>query len=136
MGFLKNIFKKKEGGSKLGNLLRGVSSSFTGGILGSGAGLAKSDAEFARRREEEAIRNFMATPPITPNGYKQLGQNLVDNTMVPFMTNGQGQTSPMIGQSVFYATMKKNWIAIVLAVALFGGAIYYFASRKNKPKKF
>ncbi len=37
MGFLKNLFKKKPGGTFFGNLLRGVSSAATGGILGSGA---------------------------------------------------------------------------------------------------
>ncbi len=32
MGLLKNIFKKKPGGSVVGNLLRGVADKFTGGL--------------------------------------------------------------------------------------------------------
>ena len=38
MGFLGNLFKKKPGGTLVGNILRGVASNATGGILGSGAG--------------------------------------------------------------------------------------------------
>lgn len=39
MGFLDGLFKKKEGGTFFGNLLRVGASSVTGGILGSGANM-------------------------------------------------------------------------------------------------
>lgn len=37
MGFLKNVFKRKEGGTFFGNIIRTVAKTYTGGILGSGA---------------------------------------------------------------------------------------------------
>lgn len=45
MGFFSKLFKRKKGGTFVGNLIRGVSSKYTGGILGSGAGLAKWEAK-------------------------------------------------------------------------------------------
>ena len=52
MGFFKKLFKRKKGGTFFGNLLRGVSSTATGGILGSGSGLAKWEQKQA---ENEAV---------------------------------------------------------------------------------
>lgn len=45
MGFFGKIFKRKKGGTFVGNLIRSVSSKATGGILGNGSGLAKWEAE-------------------------------------------------------------------------------------------
>ena len=45
MGFFKKIFKRKKGGTFFGNLLRSTASAATGGILGSGVGLAKWEAK-------------------------------------------------------------------------------------------
>jgi hypothetical protein len=39
MSWLKNLFKKKPGGTVFGNMLRGVAKTATGGILGNGANM-------------------------------------------------------------------------------------------------
>lgn len=43
MGFLKKLFKKKKGGTKLGNLIRGVANKVSGGKLGTGKNMLKVD---------------------------------------------------------------------------------------------
>lgn len=48
MGFLKDLFKRKPGGTLLGNTLRGVTRSLTGGLLGNGA-LMISQEEYDRK---------------------------------------------------------------------------------------
>ncbi len=144
MGFLKNIFKRKEGGTKLGNLLRGTSSALTGGILGSGQGLANWEREQAKKAQKDYENNLrmLQMPQTIPSvsGYgkavdmRQVGQDFVNGTIVPTLTNGNGQSSPMIGQSVFYATLKKNWLQLLIAGTVLGGAVYYFATKNRKPK--
>lgn len=58
MGWLSDIFKRKPGGTAVGNILRSLSSSLTDGKLGSGANMISqqeydyknlSDSDFARR---------------------------------------------------------------------------------------
>lgn len=43
MSFLSNLFKRKPGGTVVGNLLRTVASTVTGGILGNGAMMLKQE---------------------------------------------------------------------------------------------
>ena len=45
MGFLGGLFKKKAGGTMVGNLLRGVANKATNGILGNGAGIINQEQE-------------------------------------------------------------------------------------------
>lgn len=47
MSFLKNLFKKKPGGTVFGNLLRAASNKATGGILGNGANMIPIGAPVA-----------------------------------------------------------------------------------------
>jgi hypothetical protein len=56
MGFFKNLFKKKKGGTLVGNLIRGVASSASGGLLGQGRELAKWEAQ------QEANKSKLAHP--------------------------------------------------------------------------
>ncbi|WP_142786097.1 hypothetical protein [Changchengzhania lutea] len=55
MGFFKKLFKKKKGGTFFGNLLRKGANVATGGILGSGAGLAARDARDEQREYDAAV---------------------------------------------------------------------------------
>ncbi len=128
MGFLKNIFKRKPGGTLVGNLLRGGSSAMTGGILGSGAGLAKWEAEQAAKANQEYIRS------ISQNQGKLMGGNMVNDVLVPGMANGSGN-NPNIGESVFLETMKKRWYYVVGAVGVIGGTAYFFGNRKPGNKR-
>lgn len=124
MGFFKNIFKRKKGGTKLGNLIRGVASSSTGGMLGSGQGLARWEAK------QEGREPIQALPALTSKGYKQLGEDLINKQVVPLMANGGGN-SPMIGESVLMHSLKKNWYLVAgVVIALVGGT--YLLTRKKR----
>lgn len=48
MGFLKNAFKRKPGGTALGNTIRGVLKTASAGLLGNGA-LMISEEEYAKK---------------------------------------------------------------------------------------
>ncbi|ASQ41220.1 structural protein [Flavobacterium phage FLiP] len=58
MGFLKKVFKRKEGGTFLGNIIRGVASNYTGGILGSGAQMKKGPS--VQEQIDQALANSQA----------------------------------------------------------------------------
>lgn len=59
MGLLKKVFKRKEGGTFLGNMIRKVASSYTGGILGSGAQMKKGS-----KVAGEALSQAIAQSPL------------------------------------------------------------------------
>ncbi len=122
MGFLKNIFKRKEGGTFVGNLIRGGSSAMTGGILGSGAGL-------------NAWEQRQANQQVQQMDGKAIGQDLVRNVAVPNMVNSPGATNPNIGESVFMETVKKRWAYGLGAIAVIGGGFYLLGNRKKGNKK-
>ena len=129
MGFLKNIFKRKKGGTLVGNLLRGVSSAATGGILGSGAGLAAWEAK-QDQKELEQYRQAQLDG-------RQMGANLVNNVAVPAMASANGGNTPggnKIGQSVFFETLKQKWYYAVGAVLAIGGGAYWIGNRKKGKK--
>lgn len=83
MGFFKNIFKGKEGGTFVGNLLRKGSNWASGGLLGNGAQLAKRDRERAIAQMEDEERRLQQL--LDSNNKKsmklngQLGNDLGDS---------------------------------------------------------
>ena len=121
MGFFSNIFKKKKGGTLFGNLLRGAASTATGGILGSGAGLAKWEAE---QEQIEYDKAYKATQ-------ERLQQNAAYNAgrSTGNMINlSSDPNDPAVKQTEKNATklfFKKfgAWIALA-AVAVIGGTIF------------
>lgn len=67
MSFLKKIFKAKEGGTMVGNLLRGASNQVSGGLLGNGvmlnAATKKAGVSAAVSKASDiAFAGAMATP--------------------------------------------------------------------------
>lgn len=55
MGFFKNIFKRKKGGTFFGNLIRGVASTATGGLLGTGKDLAEWQSKTEQKEYQQAL---------------------------------------------------------------------------------
>jgi hypothetical protein len=53
MGFFKKLFRRKKGGTFFGNLIRGVTNKFSGGILGQGQDLAK----WEQKEYDKQVRN-------------------------------------------------------------------------------
>lgn len=132
MGFFKNIFKKKRGGTVVGNLIRGVASTATGGALGSGVALknweAKQDA-----KEKQALHNEIASLRKSIDG-RQMGEDLVKSAV----KNGaaSGQTDPNLGEHIVLTTLKKHWAYITGGLLVVGLMIYLLTRKKNSGGKF
>lgn len=127
MGFFSNIFKKKKGGTFVGNLIRGAASTATGGVLGSGAGLARWEAE-----QDAKVMNDLQKQIQDLKSYngKQVGSDLVNSAI----NNGLAskQTSPNMGESIVLTTLKKHWMWFLGAAVVLVGVLYYFASGNKK----
>lgn len=109
MGFFKRLFKRKKGGTFFGNLLRKASSTVTGGILGSGVGLANWEAKqhahdqaaqmqaqiraqqaqlaqaSAVNRAKNAVMTSDAAAPLTNAGAKAWFGRLTKNPLFPVL---------------------------------------------------
>lgn len=140
MGFLSNIFKRKKGGTFVGNLLRGASSAMTGGILGNGSGLAKWEAK-KEQEELEKLYGKATFPAVTGGGVaydgRQVGQNLVNGVAVPAMASGSGGTNTNAGEAVVMETLKKRWYIPTAILAALGGVAYWLGNKgKTRKRKY
>lgn len=88
MGFLSGLFKKKPGGTFFGNLIRGVTSSATGGMLGSGA----NRIELGQTKTNAQLAAESAAAGTTPNPYVQ------GTAPPPTVQSGTVQTSGAFDQ--------------------------------------
>ncbi len=128
MGFFKNLFKRKPGGTALGNLIRGGASAVSGGMLGSGAGLHRWEESQGILAQNEALASMS-------KAQEQAGQNLINKVAVPYMGDSPSN-QPKIGESVFLHSVKKEWWKILIGLAVFGGIIYYISKPKSKSNRF
>jgi hypothetical protein len=134
MGFFKKLFKRKKGGTMFGNLLRGAASAATGGVLGSGAGLAAWEAKQENSDPANALRTFNLTGsmPAQGNNGRQIGRDLLNNVIIPNTGNGT-QTNSTMGASIMTAQMKKKWYIPVGIILLVISATYFIVNgRKGK----
>ena len=118
MGFFKKLFKRKKGGTFVGNLIRKVSSKATGGVLGSGAGLKRWEAQQAQKEQNEAISNAVAKATAQlkrVDPIDKIGKDVMND----------------IEKEKKREWLKKNWWMIALpAVVIIGLTIAVF--RKDK----
>lgn len=141
MGFFKNLFKRKEGGTFVGNLFRSVAKPLTGGVLGSGAGLAKWEQEQALKRlEEEEMRLLQVEAQeraaLRSKGAlgSQVGNQLSD-AVITYASNGKGPTDPNMGESIVLTTLKKHWYWFVGGVLVLVAGVWYFTRRSGNKKR-
>jgi hypothetical protein len=129
MGFFKNIFKRKKGGTKAGNFLRGLSSGFTGGVLGSGKGLEKWEAE---QRAQIQPLSALQTPQAFANTPMYQGGQSVVSDLLPKMAVSAPQTgSNTVGQSIMRESLKKKWHLIALVAGALVWATYFITNRSK-----
>lgn len=126
MGFFKNIFGHKKGGSFVGNALRGASSAFTGGLLGSGAGLANWEQSQAIEEAKDEI--------VASNTGREVGRNVVEKVLAPAVASGPSN-QPKIGQSIFLESLKKYWYFIVLGIVAIVLTMWLILKPKNNHKR-
>lgn len=112
MGFFGNLFKKKKGGTFFGNLLRGASNIATGGILGSGAQLAKNDEKLAQAEFEKA--KALENANSKNSTAFQIGAALGSPLKKPFnKVVTESDASKKLQNQQIMAWFKRNWIKIV-----------------------
>ena len=133
MSFLKKIFKKKKGGTMLGNLIRGVAKKVSGGKLGTGKHMLKDDK--STEPDPKLIKvgsqvgdlaNQLLTPVITEaltgNPVKSIDKGLLTDTM-------EAVTDTAVDS--FWDSLKKKWYLLALPFGLILFAIWY----ARQPKK-
>ena len=110
MGFFKNLFKKKKGGTFFGNLLRKGASTVTGGILGSGAGLAAWEAKQEQKDIEAqmaANQNMLEKMAAQKAALNKAGKAVLTSDEAKPLTN--------LGAKAWLA---KNWKWLLIPVAI------------------
>lgn len=122
MGFFKKIFKKKKGGTFFGNLIRGASSAATGGILGSGADLAKWEQNQYQKEQVLAEKQQNAL---------QLGRSFGKRFEPYFQGVTNSPAAERIKNDAAKDWIKKNWWMIALPVVVLLGAVYFIAKKRN-----
>lgn len=117
MGFLGKLFKRKKGGTLVGNLIRGVANTASGGILGNGQQLLKDEPE------QKVL--------LPQNPTYQAGQNIGTNI------NDQIQQIPVVvqyKQNAIVDSLKKNWYLVLFPVLLLLFLMWQNVKLKTKIK--
>ncbi len=128
MSFLKKIFKKKPGGTALGNLLRGASSAATGGVLGQG--LNKIEAGNSVTNKQILIADSM----MNGETYSNPTINLLGDKAVNGLAVGLSQSKEVqgLGLKVGMAWVQENILKVLLGLTAVGYGVYYFFIKKKK----
>lgn len=130
MGFFKNIFKKKPGGTFLGNLIRKGANVASGGVLGNGTELRAWEAKQEVSQQNQLLQK------------QQLANDLgtaIGNQAKPLMAKIENSKEVQSAKNTMAMEyLKKNWWKLLIPVALVVGLTYYVAKRGNKrtPKRY
>lgn len=113
---LKNVFKRKVGGTVAGNLLRGVAKNYTGGLLGNGAMmLRENEAQSDYQDRVEELAAGAASGVKAVNTKQSLQERLTEKAK---------------GVAKFFA------ILLLPGVVIIGLIVYLVIKRKNKRSKW
>jgi hypothetical protein len=133
MSFIDNIFKKKPGGTFVGNLIRTSASTLTGGLIGAGlnrieVGQTKTNATLA----SEAAGTAAATGQLPNEAAIRLA---LQRQQAGIAENVQNAGNNLI-KTTLSAWLKKNWWMVALPGGLLVGLIYWAArGGKKKPTR-
>ena len=122
MGFFNNLFKKKKGGTFVGNLIRGVANTATNGALGTGSELAQWEYDQQQQLQQQQQQQQTST---------NLG-NLIGSQLEPTVTNfvQNSQTAKNLQNQQVSAWFKRNVYYILAPVVLV--VLYMFYKKKSK----
>ena len=124
MGFFKKLFKRKKGGTFFGNLLRKASSVATGGILGSGVGLAAWEA----KQEQKDMQALQAAQEKELKAIQQR-QAAINKAKNQLATSDAAAPIANAGAKAWIA---RNWKKLLIPIALIVGIVMYRRRNKNK----
>lgn len=139
------LFKKKAGGTKVGNFIRGVASTATGGLLGSGANMIK--LEPSQESHDALVKNAQ----ITQTG-NVVGQYLADKVTPVIQETVQKVADTPTGRSIVDGLrdaglkvgadsmkrkvmdwVKANWLFLLIP---FGLLLYFLFRRKTSGRRY
>ena len=144
MAFLGGLFKRKPGGTLIGNLFRKVANAATGGILGNGAGMITQEEADARDLNDYdffAKYGYNKPGAVNPVNQGQTGPtytpvyNGTGNTGVNNQTNNNGaQNSPGAGEAGKGLNLNEitdpKTTTGKIGLGILGLIILYFANKK------
>jgi hypothetical protein len=124
MGFLGNIFKPKAGGTKVGNLLRGVTNSVSGGTIGTGTDLIKYEVENGYRDpitgQATSKYNNEVYGMSQPTSTSPLAKLVSDKALAGALGTNEGKE---MTQDVVVGILQKYWLYIVAAIVAIIGLV-------------
>lgn len=94
MSFLSKIFKKKPGGSFIGNLFRKVASSATGGLIGSGQNKIQNDQNALYTLSEDAYKKEYGMSK--KDGAARMGIDWQDTTPKLLSSSSNNNTGTLV----------------------------------------
>lgn len=117
MGAFKNLFKRKEGGTPLGNTIRGILKSTTNGLLGNGL-LMKKAGETKAQENDRIIQSVSAGVGATSQQNAAMGGAYVGNPTPAEISAEKGAKKGAIGTWI-----TNNWKKVA---AIGGGVVAFF----------
>lgn len=122
MSFLKDLFKRKPGGTFVGNSLRTLSSAYTGGAMGSGRMMiTELDADKRDLNDTDFFTKYGRSKALAYPGTLPL---------VGYANNGSSSFSSPATDLAF-AWLKRNWYVPALVIAAPFTYLIIKMSRRN-----
>ena len=115
---LKDLFKRKPGGTVVGNLLRGAASATTGGLLGRGAMMLKEGETTEKSNAKLASKAGAAAMAFNNAGAS---------------TSGGTEKNVKLGATIQW--FKDKWYYVAGAIVVVTG-LFIFIKRSKGAKKF
>lgn len=123
MSFLKKIFKAKEGGTLVGNLIRGSASSLTGGLLGQGV---MNQAMLAKQNQNQPVLNASAGAL----------NNALNVALGGALETKEGQKIASEGAKMGIAYYIEKYKLFIMGVLVTLGVYFAFLASKVGVKKY
>lgn len=132
MSFISKLFKRKPGGTVIGNLIRGVANTASGGVLGNGQMMiTQQDADKRDLSDADYQAKYGQTKDgaIVPGAIPVVDQNT--------NTNNPGNTATP-STSKLKAFFKKPLVRLIVAITIVGGLVLLIVKlvRKNKRGRY
>lgn len=130
VGFFKKLFKRKKGGTFFGNLLRGVSSTATQGVLGGGSDLARWEEKQAIA-EQQAYDKAQAGRAVKSSTGFRTGQELGAPLGAKTQALANTPEGKEIQKNLVMGWLKKKWYLVVTPIVLIIGVTWFMSKGKK-----
>jgi len=117
MSWISDIFKKKPGGSGVGNFIRGALNTVSGGLLGTGKNVLPANTSGSTTYTPQPNIGSLFQPVV--KSVLESSQNDINNS----------------ANNTMKATLKKYWWVIALPFGTLIAIIIYISKSRNNGKK-